>query len=317
MTWLITGGAGYIGAHVVKVFDEAGIPTVVLDDLSTGIRTRVPQHIPFVEGTILDAPLLDDVISQHRVTGIVHIAGKKSVPESVERPDFYHRENVGGTQSLLDACSRHDVRNFVFSSSAAVYGMVDTTDPLTEEAQTEPNNPYGQSKLDAERSIEKVVVNTSLRAIVFRYFNVWGAASDALEDVIGDNLFPVVRRALKSGTPMQVFGTDFPTRDGTAIRDYVHVLDIAEAHLLAAENLDKIGTEATFQVMNLGTGTGSTVLEVIGAIGRAAGENVPWIASDARDGDTASSLCNPSLAVRLLNWRCARSINDLMCQAMD
>jgi UDP-glucose 4-epimerase len=301
MTWLITGGAGYIGAHVVRTFTDAGEDCVVLDDLSAGIRSRVPAAVPFVQADVLDAEALDRVFADYKFEGVVHLAGKKSVPESTLRPDLYKRINTDGTQSLLDACLRHGVRHVVFSSTAAVYGVIESDEPVTETAQVAPINPYGETKLAAEHAIEKATTSGELDAIAFRYFNVGGAAAPDLEDLYGENLIPILRRAIASGLPVSVFGTALPTRDGTCIRDYIHVADLATAHLSAARYLRERPRQA-FEVINLGTGTGSTVLEVIAAVSEAEGVPVPWVAADPRVGDPVASTCDASLAAAVLDW---------------
>lgn len=314
MTWLITGGAGYIGAHVVREFRDAGLPVVVLDDLSTGVRDRVPADVPFVQGTILEATLLDRTLAEHLITGVVHIAGKKSVSESVVHPEYYQTQNVDGTGALLAACERHAVRHFVFSSSAAVYGVIDSAEPIDEDAPTVPINPYGQSKLDAERLVEKATTAGAMDAVAFRYFNVGGATEPLLEDVIGENLIPIVRRAIASGTPVRVFGTQLPTRDGSCIRDYIHVADLASAHLDAAMYLER-GAQRGFEVINLGTGTGSTVLEVIAAISRAEQTDVSWVAADPRVGDPVASTCDARRAGARLGWQATHSLDDIVTRA--
>lgn len=311
MTWLITGGAGYIGAHVVRVFRDAGIDVVVLDDLSAGVRERVPRDVPFYEGSVLDPSLLDHILVAHSVVGVVHLAGRKSVPESVLKPALYARVNVEGTQVLLDACLRSGVGNFVFSSSAAVYGMVDSPAPITEDAPVAPINPYGETKLDAERLLEKATTTGTMQAIAFRYFNVGGAATRELEDVHGGNLIPILYRALESGAPVGVFGTTLDTRDGSCIRDYVHVQDIAEAHLAAARYLMNEPRQA-YEVLNLGTGNGSTVLEVIDAVSSAEGQAVPWVAAEPRPGDPVASTCDSSRAGDRLGWRATRTLAQIV-----
>ncbi len=310
MTWLITGGAGYIGAHVVRVFGDAGESVVVLDDLSAGVRARVPEVVPFYEGSVLDADLLDLVMGSHDIVGVVHMAGKKSAPESVREPELYAHVNSDGTRVLLDACLRHAVRHFVFSSTAAVYGMVDSAAPITEDAPTIPINPYGQTKLDAEHALEKATTWGGIDAIAFRYFNVGGAASMELEDLHGENLLPILYRALDAQSTVQVFGVDLPTRDGSCIRDYVHVQDIAEAHLAAARYLVS-GARQAFEVVNLGSGKGSTVLEVIAAVERVTGRSIDWQAAPPRDGDPVASTCDATRAADLLGWHASRTLDEI------
>ena len=314
MTWLITGGAGYIGAHVVRAFRAAGEVCVVLDDLSAGVRSRVPNDVPFVQADVLDADALDRLFAEYAIEGVVHLAGKKSVPESVLQPDLYKRINTDGTKSLLEACLRHQVRHIVFSSTAAVYGIIESDAPVSETAQVAPINPYGETKLAAEHAIEKATTGGELDAIAFRYFNVGGAAAPELEDLHGENLIPILRRAIASDTPVQVFGTDLPTRDGTCIRDYIHVADLADAHLAAARYLRERPRQA-FEVINLGSGTGSTVLEVIAAVSEAEGEAVPWQGAEPRIGDPVASTCNASLAATVLDWHPTRTLQEIATRA--
>lgn len=311
MTWLVTGGAGYIGAHVVREFLSAGISIVVIDDLSTGIRERVPGAVPFYEGSVLDGTLLDHVLVTHEVIGVVHLAGKKSVPESICEPELYALVNTGGTESLMDACLRNKVRFVVFSSTAAVYGTVHSQNPITEDLDVAPINPYGVTKLEAEYAIEKATTTGKLDAIVFRYFNVGGAAASDLQDLSSGNLIPVVWRAIQENEPVHVFGTHLPTRDGTCIRDYVHVEDLAAAHLAAAKYLER-GPRRTFEVINLGTGTGSTVFEVLAAVGNSEGVTVDWVPAPPREGDPVASTCDASKAALLLGWRANRALMDVV-----
>ena len=314
MTWLITGGAGYIGAHVVRVLRDAGEACVVLDDLSAGVRARVPADVLFVKADVLDADALDRVFTEHNIEGVVHLAGKKSVPESVKRPELYAQINTGGTASLLAACARHGVRHVVFSSTAAVYGIIETDAPVTETAHVAPINPYGETKLAAEHAIEKATTDGQLDAIAFRYFNVGGAAAPELEDLYGENLIPIIRRALDNDSSVAVFGTDLPTRDGTCIRDYIHVQDLAEAHLAAARYL-RANPRQGFEVINLGTGQGSTVLEVIDAVSAAEGRSVPWHAAPAREGDPVASTCDASLAADVLGWHPVHTLAEIAARA--
>lgn len=314
MTWLITGGAGYIGAHVVRVFREAGERCVVLDDLSAGVRERVPEDVPFVQTDVLDADALDDILTHYDIEGVVHLAGKKSVPESVLHPELYERINTGGTQSLLDACARHGIQHLVFSSTAAVYGIIESDAPVTETAQVAPINPYGETKLAAEHAIEKATTGGGFDAIAFRYFNVGGAATPELEDLYGENLIPIIRRALARDESVAVFGTELPTRDGTCIRDYIHVEDLAEAHLAAARYLRDHPRQG-FEVINLGTGQGSTVLEVIDAVSAAEGVPVRWHAALPREGDPVASTCDATLAAEVLGWHPTRTLAEIAARA--
>lgn len=236
MTWLITGGAGYIGAHVVRAMTEAGEQTVVYDDLSTGIAARVPDGVPLVLGSTLDADLVARTLADQDVTGVVHLAAKKQIGESVDQPLHYYRENVEGLRVLLEAVTTAGVPSFVFSSSAAVYGMPDV-ELVTEETPCVPMSPYGETKLAGEWLVRATGRATGLSTASLRYFNVAGAASPELADTGVFNLVPMVFEKLTEDAPPRIFGDDYATPDGTCVRDYIHVVDLAEAHVAAARAL--------------------------------------------------------------------------------
>lgn len=233
MSWLITGGAGFIGSHVVKAMTDAGEPVVVLDDLSTGRAERLPDGVVLEVGTVLDGDTVERVLREHGITGIVHIAGKKQVGESVDRPLYYYRENVEGMRVLLDAAVAAGVGRFLFSSSAAVYGMPDV-DLVTEKTPCAPINPYGETKLAGEWLVGAVGARHGMATASLRYFNVAGAATPELGDDGVYNLVPMVFERLEAGEAPRIFGDDYPTPDGTCVRDYIHVEDIAAAHVAAA-----------------------------------------------------------------------------------
>jgi UDP-glucose 4-epimerase len=279
--WLVTGGAGYIGAHVVAAMTEAGHEVVVLDDLSTGRRDRVPEGVGFVEGTLLDAPVVRKAVDG--VDGVVHIAAKKQVAESVADPLHYYRENLGGLEVLLEQCVDAGVRRFVFSSSAAVYGDV-PAELVQEDGPTVPASPYGETKLAGEWLARACARAHGLSVANLRYFNVAGAGRSDLGDTGVFNLIPLVFEALSQGRRPRVFGTDYPTPDGTCVRDYVHVADIARAHLLAADSLGDEGSVATY---NIGRGSGSSVLEVLQVVGEVTGRDTSYDVDPRRPGDPA------------------------------
>ncbi|HLL33190.1 MAG TPA: UDP-glucose 4-epimerase GalE, partial [Streptomyces sp.] len=263
MTWLITGGAGYIGAHVVRAMTEAGERTVVYDDLSTGIAERVPPGVPLEVGSTLDRERLSRVLAGHGITGVVHLAAKKQVGESVDLPLRYYRENVEGLRVLLEAVTAAGVPSFVFSSSAAVYGMPGV-DLVTEETPCAPMSPYGETKLAGEWLVRATGRATGLSTASLRYFNVAGAAAPELADTGVLNLVPMVFERLTEGAPPRVFGDDYPTPDGTCVRDYIHVVDLAEAHVAAARALEASpGRDLT---LNVGRGEGVSVREMIDRI---------------------------------------------------
>lgn len=280
MTWLVTGGAGYIGAHVVRALVDDGQEVTVLDDLSTGTTDRVPEGVRFVEGSLLDPSAVAKALDGAR--GVVHIAAKKQVGESVADPLLYYRENLGGLVTLLEGCRDKDVTSFVFSSSAATYGMPDV-DMVTEDTPKAPLSPYGETKLVGEWLLRACEVY-GLRTMSMRYFNVAGAATPELGDPAVLNLVPMVFERLQAGERPRVFGADYDTPDGTCIRDYVHVCDIADAHLAAARALDAGAESATY---NIGRGVGSSVLEVLDVIAQVTGLDCTPDVVERRPGDPA------------------------------
>ena len=283
MSWLVTGGAGYIGAHVVRALRGDGADVVVLDDLSTGSGDRVPSDVPFVRGSVLDRPLVRRLVDEHGVTGLVHIAAKKQVGESMADPLLYYRENVEGLIALLDACRAGGVEQVVFSSSAATYGLPDV-DLVDEDTPGVPLSPYGESKLIGEWVLRHCERAYGMRAMNLRYFNVAGTASPDLGDVGVFNLIPMVFERLQAGERPRVFGGDYPTPDGTCVRDYVHVADIADAHLAAARALESGASGATY---NIGRGEGSSVLDVLRVVAEVTGRDTTPDVVDRRPGDPA------------------------------
>jgi UDP-arabinose 4-epimerase len=299
---LIVGGAGYIGSQTAKAAAGAGLEPVVLDNLVYGHRWAA-RWGPLVEGDIADRTVLDRVFREHRVTAVIHFAAYTYVGESVQNPRKYFGNNVAGTLALLDAMIDHGVRQIVFSSTAATYGDPIEV-PITEDHPQKPINPYGESKLAVERMLHWYQGAYDLRYAALRYFNAAGADPDC---EIGEDhdpeshLIPLTIGALLGRAPeLKVFGTDYPTPDGTAIRDYVHVADLADAHLLALGRLGK-GDKAL--ALNLGTGTGHSVREVIASVEKISGRKVPRVEVGRRAGDPPSLVADPSRAKQSLGWR--------------
>lgn len=313
MTWLLTGGAGYIGAHVVRAFGAAGLPVVVFDDLSTGSRDVVPEGVPLVQANVTDTAAVRAALAEHRVSGVLHLAAKKAVGESVEIPLTYWWENAEGTRSLLQACREAGVERFLYSSSAAVYGMPDV-DEVTEQSPTSPINPYGETKLVGEWMMRDVARASGMRWISLRYFNVAGAGSPELGDRSVNNLIPLVFRALTEGRPPQVFGADYPTRDGTCIRDYIHVVDLAEAHVAAVQALHGGAKEGVY---NVGRGEGSTVLEVLEAVREQTGREFTPDLVDRRAGDPARLVASAAAIAADLGWRARLDLSDMVRSAWE
>jgi UDP-glucose 4-epimerase len=314
MTVLVTGGAGYIGSHTVKLLRARGRDVVVLDDLSTGHASLVVDA-PLVVGRVQDGELVARVVAAHGVEACIHFAASKAAGESVSVPTEYFANNTCGTLSLLDALQAGGVTRFVFSSTAAVYGTPGEL-PVPEDHELHPESPYGESKLLVERMLPWVEAAHGLRWVTLRYFNAAGAAADGSvgEDFsVTTNLVPLVMKAaLGRREPLQVFGTDYPTPDGTCVRDYVHVDDLAEAHLAALEHLER-GGEST--AVNLGTGTGSSVLEVLAAAERAIGRPVPYVLAGRRAGDPSAVYADNARARTLLGWAPTRSLDEIVASA--
>jgi UDP-glucose 4-epimerase len=316
MTWLITGGAGYIGAHVVRCLRQAGHQVVVLDDLSNGVRESVPPDVPFVLGSVTSGADVDRALAAvpggGRVTGAVHLAGYKFAGESVDRPLHTFEQNVTGTRVLLERMVQHGVDALVFSSTAACYGTPDV-DLVTEDTPTRPESPYGESKLVAEWLIRDVARAHGLRQTCLRYFNVVGTGSPELTDRSAHNLFPIVLKALREGRAPTVFGTDYPTPDGSCVRDYVHVQDLALAHVAAAEALET--GRPLEPVYNLGSGDGLSVLEVMAAVARGTGIDFEPERQQRRPGDPARIVASGALAARDLDWTMRHDVDTMVASA--
>ncbi|MFI8533159.1 UDP-glucose 4-epimerase GalE [Streptomyces aquilus] len=314
MTWLITGGAGYIGAHVVRAMTEAGERTVVYDDLSTGIAERVPDGVPLVVGSTLDAERVARALTDHAVTGVVHLAAKKQVGESVDLPLHYYRENVEGLRVLLEQVTAAGVPSFVFSSSAAVYGMPDV-ELVTEETPCVPLSPYGETKLAGEWLVRATGRATGLATASLRYFNVAGAATPALADTGVFNLVPMVFEKLTENASPRIFGDDYPTPDGTCVRDYIHVVDLAEAHVTAARALRSApGRDLT---LNIGRGEGVSVREMIDHINAVTGHHRPPTVHPRRPGDPARVVASADRITTELGWKARHDVQDMITSAWE
>ena len=312
MTWLLTGGAGYIGAHVLRSLQASGRKVVVLDDLSSGLARKVPVGVPLVQADICDRASVETALVEHGVTGVIHLAAKKAVGESVERPHHYYRQNVDGALALTEAMVDAGVSRLVYSSSAAVYGAVDV-DLVLESTPTLPVSPYGETKLIGEWVGRDLATAAGLSVVALRYFNVAGAGADDLGDTSAFNIIPMVFRAHERGDRPQIFGDDYPTPDGTCVRDYIHVVDLADAHVAAAA-----GTEAGepgFTAYNIGRGVGSSVREVLDSVGRALGEELAVDVVERRPGDPARLVASAELASTGLGWTAARDLDSMTSSA--
>jgi UDP-glucose 4-epimerase len=305
---LVTGGAGYIGGVVVDQLLERGLQVVVLDDLSVGHRQAVARGAGFVQGGVGNRELVESLLERERIEAIIHLAAFALVPESVAQPQKYVTNNVTAARVLLEAAVRAKIRRFVFSSSCAVYGHPATI-PITEDSPLAPVNPYGETKRDFERLLADVGPKQGIGVVSLRYFNASGATERLGEDHDPEtHLIPnVLAAALGKRAALEVYGTDYPTADGTAVRDYVHVTDIADAHLRALD-VELDGGAAV--AVNLGTGTGRSVRDVVDAARRVTGRAVPTVERPRRPGDPPALVAAAGRAATLLGWRASHSSLD-------
>lgn len=322
-TILVTGGAGYIGSHTVLQLLEQNFSVVVLDNLINSsaeslrrVEDLTGKSVTFVKGDIRDTSVLDSIFSQYPIHAVIHFAGLKAVGESVEKPLEYYENNVYGTLTLCKAMRQHDVKNLVFSSSATVYGDPVSL-PLNEKMATgHPTNPYGMSKLMVEHMLTDLYQSdTQWNVVLLRYFNPVGAhpSGQIGEDPNGipNNLMPFISQvATGKLAQLSVFGDDYDTKDGTGVRDYIHVEDLASGHLKA---LDRLALNMGLDIYNLGTGQGYSVLEMIAAFEAASGKKVKYKIAPRRSGDVAACYADPTLAAKELNWRAEKSLED-MCR---
>lgn len=314
MSWLVTGGAGYIGSHVTHAMCDAGIPVVVIDDLSTGFAEFVAPAATFVEGSLLDGALVEDTLRRNGVRGVIHVAGYKYAGESVNRPLHTYEQNVTATVTLLSAMQRAGVEAIVFSSSAATYGTPDV-EVVDESTATTPESPYGETKLIGEWLLRDVGRSAGIRHTSLRYFNVVGSGSPRLFDASPHNLFPKVFDMLYRGETPRVNGDDYPTPDGTCVRDYIHVADLALAHVAAARRLDD-GLPVE-RVYNLGSGAGTSVAQIMTAIRTVTGIDFEPTIMPRRPGDPARIVATGDLAARDLDWTMRHSLEEMVSSAWE
>ncbi|KNC95853.1 UDP-glucose 4-epimerase [Spizellomyces punctatus DAOM BR117] len=325
---LVTGGAGYIGSHTVLRLLQQGYKVSVIDNLTNSsqeslrrVAAVASSTVYFYHGDLRDFAFLDRVFSSQSFWGVIHFAALKSAPESVAKPLDYYDVNVGGTLSLLQAMVKHGVSRLVFSSTAAVYGTPRSgIDVIPETHETHPANPYGRTKLATEYMIRDVVeAYPNFGAVLLRYFNPVGAHESGIigEDPKGKpgNLMPfVLQVAAATRGHLDVTGTDWPTHDGSGVRDFIHVVDLADGHIAALEHADKIARcEGSCDIFNMGTGKGTSVLDMIHEMERVTGRSIPWKASQRRPGDVARVVADPTSAQQILNWSARKSLKH-MCQ---
>ena len=309
MKILVTGGAGYIGSHAVEILKNSGHEVTVLDDCSTGHADSLPPTVRFVQGSLLDSELVSRALKG--CEAVMHFAGKSLVGESIEKPDLYRQINVAGTKVLLGEMNTLGIKKIVFSSSAAAYGEPESS-PVSESAQCAPTNPYGETKLAIERDLSTAALTQNVAAVSLRYFNVAGALQTdrgwlAERHDPETHLIPSALRA-STESPLQIFGRDWNTPDGTCIRDYVHVIDLIDAHMRALKYL----TDSTHHIFNIGSGTGYSVAKVVEAVSRAKNTPPPTVDAPRRSGDPAVLVANIDKAEMLLNWRPVRTLDQMV-----
>jgi len=313
MTILITGGAGYIGSHTARLLQEMGRDVVALDTLERGYRDAL-DGIDLVVGDIADSRLVGKVCRKHDVASVIHFAAYKAVGESVSEPLRYYKNNVSGSISLVETLLEHDVKQIVFSSSAAVYGTPDNS-PVNEDAPLRPQSPYAQNKVDIERFLSSCDP-LGLRSVSLRYFNAAGAheSGDMGEDWSATaNLVPMVMKVLFGAEPtLEIFGDDYPTADGSCVRDYVHVADLADSHVKA---LDYLASGGNSLVANVGTGQGTSVKQLIAVTESVTGRPLPHRVAARRPGDPASAFSDPTLIRAVLGWRATRDLREIITSA--
>ena len=299
---VVTGGAGYIGSHAVRALIDAGHAVAVLDDMSAGHEQAVPHGVTLVRAPIHDHRAVRDLLQAHRADAVMHFAAWLAVGESVQKPIEYYKNNVTGTLTVLEAMRDAGVTRFIFSSTCAVYGEPSSV-PIVETLEKKPINAYGETKLTIERALPHIERAHGIKWIALRYFNAAGAHPDGTigEDHADEiHLIPLAIRAANGGTPLRVFGEDYPTPDGTCQRDYIHVMDLADAHIRALEALER---GAPSDAYNVGTGTPHSVREVIDTVRRVVGKPVPWEKAPRRPGDPAVLYAAADRARTVLGWR--------------
>ncbi len=310
--WLITGGAGYIGSHIAAEFSRLELPFVIIDHDKNKLEVRLPNFAQKFFGDIRNAKDLDLIFSENAFSGVIHLAALKSVEESQKYPAMYEETNIEGTQNVLKAMEKFGVKNLVFSSTAAVYG--ETNDGIvTELTKIQPISYYGKTKVHSELLIEEARRNFGLNFVNLRYFNVAGSLNKKLQDDSKDNLIPIVIDRIRNGISPKIFGDDYPTPDGTAIRDFIHVVDIVDAKLAAVNYLTNGGSS---QTLNIGTGTGTSVLEIVTEIISQMGSDLVPNFVDRREGDIGIVVADPSKAEHVLGFKAKLDLAEMVASVL-
>ncbi len=312
MNWLVTGGAGYIGAHVIRELISINENPIVLDDLSSGIIANIPSGIELIVGSITDSRIVRQAIEKYSITGIINLAALKSVSESESYPERYETINYSSVKTLIRESKSLGVENFIQSSTAAVYGN-SATGYVSERDQLFPISQYGKTKKNAEEVLNEAIESNTLKGVSLRYFNVLGSANSSLKDKSKANIVPLVLDSLSRRQAPKIFGDDYPTKDGTCIRDYVHVEDIARAHILA---VIKMKTHQLPKAINIGTGTGYSVREIMNEILRQKGSEFEPIVTERREGDPAVLVAEVDLARKELGFMAKKTLEEMIASSI-
>jgi UDP-glucose 4-epimerase len=310
--WLITGGAGYIGSHIAEEFSRLELPFAIVDNNEIKLKNRLPSNVIKFLGDIRNTKDLEIIFDNNEFTGVIHLAALKSVEESQKNPKMYEETNVDGTRNLLNIMRKKGVKNLVFSSTAAVYGETDTG-VVTEATKIDPISYYGKTKVLSELLIEEAGNDFGLNFVNLRYFNVAGALNKKLQDDSNDNLIPIVIDKIEKGVSPTIFGSDYPTHDGTAIRDYIHIVDVVGAHLASVDYLSKGGAS---QTLNIGTGIGTSVLEIVSEILlQKRSELIPNFIG-RREGDIGIVVADPSKAEEVLGFKARHTLTEMVVSVL-
>jgi UDP-glucose 4-epimerase len=314
--YIVFGGAGYLGSHLVDQLITKGEDVVVFDNLSGNVRTDFMGQVVKVDGDITRISDLNRLDNLGSFDGVFHLAAKKSVAESIVNPNLYMEVNLRGTRNVLDYCIRSKVKKIVFTSSAAVYGEVESSSSVAENSDTKPINPYGLSKMEAELLIEKACGQQGLSAISLRTFNLAGSRNPAFFDPLGENVLPIIARKLFKKETFTVFGGNHTSQDGTCVRDYTNVDDVARAHLLAMAHLEKLQI-GNFRNINISSNVGYSILELISKVNEISGMRLDWNFGEKRNGDPASVIGDNQLANKLIGWSPSIDINQSICETLE
>lgn len=307
MNWLVTGGAGYIGAHVIRSLIRDGCRVTVLDDFSTGKISRIPAGVVTHNCSVLDSEKMIDIFSRTHFDGVIHLAAKKSVTESFLHSDAYFQINDLGSLNVARVGKMFGVNRLIFASTAAVYAPPLVNAPLKEDARLDPISPYGKSKLSAEESLTQLSIDEGLALIILRFFNVVGYMSADLGEENAPNIFPTLEHCFRENKVFEIFGRDYETNDGTAIRDYIHVVDISDAFTKLVRGFDRLEKNLPI-ILNLGTGKGQSVLEIVSGFQKHIGKNLLVDYRDRRPGDLPYMVCDPRKAMEILDWQPVKDV---------